>query len=217
MKLTFIRTSVLLALALGGCGGKATFELGGPVINLSYEGLELTNMQNGDKVVVHVPTPAGADTRFTLPKTINYGDLYDVRITAQPDNEDCGIAYGSDTAGRLAAINIVVSCTVRSFLIGGTVSGLREVADATPTGLVITNGTDQRTIEVNGTYAMPAPVAYGSTYAVVIVQQPKDKICTVAPAYASGTLQTTLTSTGITTNPVDKINIDCVDIPPSNI
>ena len=214
MKLTFICTSVLLALALGGCGGgKATFELGGPVVKLYYPGLVMTNVKNGDTVAVAVPATPGADTTFKLPRTVEYGDLYDVQITAQPANEDCAVGRGADTAGRLSTISIIVSCAVKTFPIGGVVSGLRATADATPTGLVITNGTDQRTIEADGAYLMPTAVEFGATYGVTIVTQPTGKTCTIKNA--SGVVNTTsvagtVTTGPVYTNPVNNIDITCV-------
>ncbi|MES2316412.1 MAG: hypothetical protein V4631_02870 [Pseudomonadota bacterium] len=215
MKLTFTRTSALLALALGltACGGKATFDLGGPVTGLAYPGLVLTNASNGDTVAVAVPTPAASVTSFKLPKTIEYGTAYKVSITAQPIHQTCVLARGAGTAGRLATISIQVDCAVQEFTIGGTVTGLRDVADTTPTGLKITNGADIMAIEINGVYALPTPVAFGKTYGVSIVSQPTGKTCTIANP--SGTVNTVATPNPVTTvpvitDPVNNINISCV-------
>lgn len=214
MKLTFTRTSALLALALGltACGGKATFELGGPVTGLEYPGLVVTNSSNGDTVAVAVPSPLG-NTTFKLGKTIEYGEAYNVTVTAQPIHQTCVLSRGADTAGRLATISIQVDCAVQQFAIGGTVTGLRDVADATPTGLTITNGADILAIEKNGVYALPTPVAFGKTYGVTIVTQPTGKTCTIANP--SGTVNTVatpnvVTNVSVITFPVDNINISCV-------
>jgi hypothetical protein len=204
MKLTFTRASALLALALGlsGCGGKATFELGGPVTGLAYTGLEITNITNGDKKIV-----ATTDTSFKLGQTLEYGQVYDVQITAQPANQTCVLSGGADTAGRLSSISIPVTCVVQTFTIGGKVTGLVDVAGTTPSGLVVTNGTDKLAIEINGAYVMPTRVPYDQPYGVTIVTQPTGKTCTVSNP--SGVVKTVTNSLG-TTNPVDNINIDCV-------
>lgn len=207
MKLTLTRASVLLALALGlsGCGGKATFQLSGPVTGLVYSGLVITNTTNGD-----VKAVAPTDTTFKLDQTLEYGQVYNVQITAQPANQTCALSGGADTAGRLSSISIPVVCVVQTFTIGGTVSGLVDTAGTTPSGLVVTNGTDKLAIEVNGAYTMPAKVAFDQLYGVTIVTQPTGKFCTISNP--SGKVQTVALSVGYS-NPVDNINISCVPAP----
>lgn len=210
MKLTFTRTSALLALAFGltACGGgKATFELGGPVTGLVYPGLVITNVVNGDTVTVAPPVPAG-NTTYKLGKTIEYGTAYDVKITAAPAHQDCVLSGGTDTAGRLASISIRVDCIVQAFTIGGTVTNLKETGTATATGLVITNGADKLAVEKNGVYVMPNKVAYDASYGVAIVAQPTGQTCTIVNS--SGTVKTTQNSVGIA-DPVNNINISCVN------
>ncbi len=212
MKLTFMRTTVLLALALGlsACGGKAKFDLGGPVTGLVYEGLIITNIDNGDATTVHVPTPVGAATTFKLGQSLDYGQVYNVQITSTPAHQTCSLFSGADTAGRLSAISIAVTCSVQTFTIGGTVSGLRDVADTTPTGLVITNGADKLAVEINGAYIMPTKVPFAMAYGVTIVTQPTGKVCTIANP--SGFVKTVQLSVGVT-DPVNNIDISCVAAP----
>lgn len=212
MKLTFTRASALLALALGlsGCGGKATFELGGPVTGLAYTGLEITNTTNGDKKVV----PA-TDTNYKLGQTLEYGQVYDVQITKQPDNQTCALSGGADTAGRLSSISIPVVCVVQTFPIGGTVDGLNEPAAGTSSGLQVTNGTDKLAIDKNGAYSMPTAVPYDQLYGVAILQQPTSgQICTIDNP--SGQVKAVRTITGTAdapvvtiTNAIENINIHC--------
>lgn len=215
MKLTLTRASALLALALGltACGGKAKFELGGPIVGLAYGGLVITNATNGDSVTVEKTA-----TSYKLSKTLEYGQPYDVSITKFPEHQNCTLFGGKDTAGRLASISIGVQCTVLTFPIGGTVTGLTEKTDNTPTGLRITNGADTVAIEKNTTastkYVMPTPVAYGQAYGVAIVSQPTGQTCSIANA--SGTLATELVTPAVGDTPavysgvVENINITCV-------
>lgn len=212
MKLTFTRTSALLALAFGltACGGgKASFELGGPVNGLVYPGLVITNVINGDTVTVAPLVPAGSTT-FKLAKTIEYGETYNVQITASPAHQECVLSGGNDTAGRLASISIQVDCAVQTFAIGGSVTNLKETGTADATGLQITNGPDKLAVEKNGTYVMPNKVAYDASYGVTIVSQPATQICTIVNP--SGTVKSTQTSVGVV-NPVNNININCVAKP----
>jgi hypothetical protein len=213
MKLTFTRASVLLALAIGltACGGKASFQVTGPVTGLLYDGLVITNVINGDTVTVAKPAAAAnGATTFTLAKSLDYGQSYDVRVTTEPDHESCTLYSGKDTAGRLATINITVACAVDEFAIGGTVSGLQAIAGSTPSGLVVANGTDRLALEVNGTYVMPAKVGYDQSYNVVIISQPTGKTCTIAhPSDIVKSIQHTLT----VELPVNNIDITCVANP----
>lgn len=173
MKLSLLRPSLLLALAvaLTACGGKATFEVQGPISQLVYSGLVLTNAANGDTVTV----PAGATT-FKMSKTIEYGTEYNVSVTTSPAHQLCAAVNGKDTAGRMASINISVSCKLNEFTIGGAVSGL------TVDGLVLINGSnDQVTVAKDAVaYTFPAAVKYDVTYGVTVLKQPTGLNCSVA-------------------------------------
>lgn len=224
MKLTYTRASALLALALGlsACGGKATFDVGGPITGLKYEGLKITNATNGDSVTVEPPAAsAGGVTSYKLGTKLEYGQPYNVSITSMPKHQNCTLFNGADTAGRLATINIGVACTVLAFPIGGSVSGLtyRDPAtDTTSTRLKITNGADTLVIEKDtvspAIYALPTAVPYGLDYGVAIVSQPTGQTCTIANA--SGTVLTEIIpgvppAADKVENQVTNININCVN------
>ena len=179
MKLSFLRPSLLLALAvaLTACGGKATFDVQGTITGLVYSGLVITNRANSDTVTV----PAGATT-FKLSKSIEYGTEYDVAVTTTALHQDCSIGNGvnpgngKDTAGRLASINIIVTCRLNAFSIGGAVSGLS--AD----GLVLVNGSgDQVAVAKAATaFNFPTAVAFDSTFGITVLKQPTGLTCRVA-------------------------------------
>lgn len=238
MKLTFTRASVLLALALGlaACGGKATFELTGPVTGLVYPGLVITNKSNGEvlsvepKPVVVSPTTGrrtATDTSYRMSRTLEYGQSYDLQLTGIPAHQNCTIFGGADTAGRLASLSIPIQCTVQSFAISGAVTGLTErTAEDKSARLTVTNGGDTLVIEKNTTtaapkYVMPTAVAYDDPYAVVIAQQPAGQTCTVANA--KGVIKTVVTpgvivppattAPDVVTGLVDNIDITCVNNP----
>ncbi|MES2015115.1 MAG: hypothetical protein V4484_01365 [Pseudomonadota bacterium] len=213
MKLTFTRASVLLALAIGltACGGgKASFQVAGTVTGLTYDGLVITNATNGDTYTVTKPAADknGART-FALSKSLDYGQTYDVRITQQPEHETCTLYGGQDTAGRMAAINLVVVCAVHQFTIGGTITGMPPTAGATASGLVLANGTDHLAVEISGAYVMPTKVPYGNSYHVGIASQPAGKTCAiVTPGTEVGTVKSIQHLLTVEL-PVDNINIDC--------
>lgn len=211
MKVTFMRTGVALALVLGmaACGGgKATFSLTGKVTGQAYNGLVLTNQKNGDTLTINAPTGSNVDVPFAMPKVVEYGEEYDVQVTAQPANQTCTWSRGADTAGRLDAINIIVNCTINTFSIGGTVTGLTDTAGTTASGLVIANGADRLAIEKNGAYTMPSAVAFGAPYGVAILSQPTNPARTCRVENPTGTVNTHPVN-GVNVGVVNNINIIC--------
>lgn len=182
MTSNFIRPALALALALAlaGCGGKASFPVSGGISGLAYDGLVLTT--NGMDLAV----PANSTT-FRFANSLSYGDAYSVVPKSQPQHQTCTVgaftnasghtfASGSDTAGRLAVIDIGVSCSLNSAALGGSITGL------TSDGLVLTNGSNGGTVAPAAaatTFALPA-VAYGVTYGVTVLTQPASNTCSVS-------------------------------------
>ncbi len=178
MSLSFLRPTLLLVLVAGltACGGKAEFDVAGTITGLEYDGLVLTNNKNGDTTTV----TKGA-TSFKMPTRIEYGTEYDVAVKTQPAHQTCGIPQftAKDTAGRLATINIPVSCAVNQFAIGGKVTGL------TVAGLVLANAGDEVTVPKDATaYTFPTLVPYNNSYTVGVLTNPPGLKCTVVNSSA---------------------------------
>ena len=174
MKSSFLRPALALALAVGlvACGGKATFGINGSVIGQAYPGLVLTS--NG----IDVPIAVGATT-YSFPGSLEYGDPYDVVVKTNPPHQTCETdpQTKSGTAGRTAAINVAVQCFLNTFSVGGKITGL------TTEGLVLTNGTTGGTVTVvkdATVFAFATPVAFGQSYGVTVLTQPKGQTCSVA-------------------------------------
>jgi RNase P/RNase MRP subunit p29 len=173
MKSSFLRPALALALAAGlvACGGKATFGINGTVIGQAYAGLVLTN--NG----TDLPIALGATT-YSFPGSIEYGEPYEVTVKTNPPNQTCETdpQTRSGTAGRTATINVAVQCVINTFSVGGKITGL------TTEGLVLTNGTTGGTVTVvkdATVFAFAAPVAFGQSYGVTVLTQPKGQTCAV--------------------------------------
>jgi hypothetical protein len=208
MKSSLVRTGIAAALVaiLAACGGKESFTVRGTITGLAYGGLELVNGSE----TIH---PAAGATTFAFETELPYGATYDVKIPEEPLvppntvpvkknplHQDCKVSNGADTAGRLAAINVIVTCTTNTYSIGGIVTGL------TTDGLVVINGSSQqRAISKPGagttgdyTYLFTSPIAYGTSYGVTVFKQPTGQNCVVSNA------------TGIMGDaPVGNINIHC--------
>ena len=87
----------------------------------------------------------------------------------------CMVLAESGARAGLAAIDVGVFCSLNSYAIGGTITGL------TSEGLVLTNGSVGGTFTATATataFTLPA-VAYGSTYGVSVLTQPANDVCTV--------------------------------------
>jgi hypothetical protein len=184
MKLSFLRSSALAValLAVAGCGGKAQFELGGPVVDfggvitpVKFGGMVITNSKTGATVTV----PAGA-TSYKLPGTISYGEEYVVTVTTSATHMDCATSSGTDTAGRLATISIPVACALKTYALKGNITGI-------PTGgLTLTNGSNEKLViakpadSAASAFAFQIPVPYGSSYGITVLPTADGKTtCTV--------------------------------------
>jgi len=145
-----------------------TYSLGGSISGLSASGLVLEN--GSDTLAVS----SGA-TSFTMPTPVPYGATYAVTVKTQPVGLTCTVSNGNSTMPAGPVTSVVVSCSVNTYTVGGTISGLAE------SGLVLANGTDTLSVASNAVmFTMPTGVASGSTYDVVVQTQPASQTCTVS-------------------------------------
>jgi uncharacterized repeat protein (TIGR03803 family) len=156
------------------CTGQP-FSLGGTIAGLgNFTGLTLANGTDTLNV-------SAGSTTFSMPTPVNFGTAYSVTAKTAPVGLTCTVAVGSGTMPAANVTTVAVTCSEQSYSLGGRLSGL------TSSGLVLANGTD--TLHVTSgatTFAMPAKVAYTSSYAVVVQTQPSTDTCTVANG--SGTM-----------------------------
>ena len=190
----FARSALAASLlALAACGGSSDnppLTLSGTVSGLTTSGLELTS--NGATLEI----AAGA-TSFDFGPIISEGVGYDVTAPLQPAGQACTVTNGSGVASTANVSNVVVTCSDRTFTVGGTISGL------TASGLVLANGDDTLSVPAGAsTFTLPTGVAYGSSYAVTVTTQPTGLTCDVTNG--TGTIGTTA---------VTNIAVKCTDPP----
>ncbi|GGB95308.1 hypothetical protein [Pseudoduganella buxea] len=179
MKAKFL-APIALVLAVAGCGGKASFTVGGSIAGLTNSGLVLTN--NGERITV----PAGA-TSYSFPTSIEYGNEYTIAFEKQPDHQTCIAAAGNSTlkgaAGYTETINVPLTCSINTFKLSGTVTGL------TAAGLVIANGNGSELPIAKDAkdFAYPDSIASQTTYGLAVITQPAGLTCTVTNG--TGTMQ----------------------------
>jgi hypothetical protein len=139
---------------------------------------------------VNLEIKAGA-TSFNFGPIITTGYGYDVTAPNQPAGQLCTVTNGSGIATTDVS-NVVVTCSNKTFNIGGTISGL------TAAGLVLANGTDTLSVPAGAaSFTMPTAVAYGSEYTITVTTQPTGLTCDVANG--TGTVGTaTVTNVAVT-------------------
>lgn len=153
------------------------FTIGGQVNQLQGSGLVLQdNLGNG---VVDKLTITGNGS-FTFATPVATNGAYAVTVLTQPSNptQDCVVVNGSGNASNNVG-NIVVTCSVGTIPIGGSVVGLDG------TGLtLLDNGGDSLVITGNGPFTFPTLLASGAQYNVTIAAQPTgpSQICAVSNA-----------------------------------
>lgn len=138
-----------------------TYTLGGTITGLTQSGLVLSN--GSDRLAV----ASGAGS-FILGGPVPFDAGYDVQVQTQPSYESCTVSQGTGTMPAGAVNDAAVTCSVATYTIGGSVSGL------TRSGLVLLdNAVDPTSIAANATqFSMATGIAYGSAYDVTVGTQP---------------------------------------------
>jgi hypothetical protein len=139
-----------------------TFTISGTVSGLAGSGLVLQN-NGGDDVGVQ------SDGGFAFATKIPSGSQFSVTVKTQPENppQACSVQNGSGTVADADIGNVTVTCVLREFTIGGTLSGLSG------SGLVLANnGGDFLTPTADGPFTFPTALLTGQPYNVTVQNPP---------------------------------------------
>ncbi len=181
--------AVCLAFGCGGGGDNGpdtppppppppTFTVGGTVTGLTGTGLVIRNNGSNDLTI-----PAAA-TSYTFPGSNGSGSGYNVTIKTQPTgpSQACVVSNGTGTISG-ANVSVPVTCTVNTFAVGGTITGL------TGTGLTLLLNGGSPLVVASGTGGFSFPnITSGSNYAVTIGTQPSNPVQNCTIANGSGTV-----------------------------
>lgn len=187
------RTAAVLGAIFGlGCGGgndgpggtqpppppAPTYTVGGPVSGLTGSGLILQNNSANDLAV------AQGATSYTFPGSFSAGSPYAITVKTQPTgpSQSCAVANGS---GQISNANVQapVTCTVNSFAVGGTITGLFGNGLA----LQLNGGSPLQVAAGTGGFSFP-PIASGTAYTVSVSAQPTGPAQTCTVANGTGTV-----------------------------
>ncbi|HKX46780.1 MAG TPA: hypothetical protein VJP77_08760, partial [Planctomycetota bacterium] len=191
-----------LSNATGTVGGAAvtnvdvlcqtTYFVSATVSGLSGAGLTL--VLNGG-----APLAVPANGAYTFPTPLVDGQAYAVTIGTQPTGQVCILANASGTIAGADVTNVTGTCSA-AFTVGGTVTGL--AAGGLVLKLDSSVGDDQLlTLNSNGLFAFPTPVANGATYDVTVDTEPPGQVCNVTNG--SGTVSGAA---------VTDVQVDCVSV-----
>lgn len=163
-------TDVAVTCVTGG------FSIGGAVSGLTGSGLVLQN-NGGDDLAI---TASG---NFVFAGQVASGAPYNVTVRSQPTSpsQTCSVADPAGTVAGANVTNVTVTCATNVFTIGGTTTGLAG------SGLVLQlNGSNDRAITTNGSFAFPNAVPSGTPYVVSVRTQPSNPSQTCSIANATG-------------------------------
>jgi uncharacterized repeat protein (TIGR03803 family) len=112
---------------------------------------------------------------------VAFGSPYAVTVQTQPNGYVCSLANASGTMGPAPVTNVTVTCSIITYTVGGTITGLAK------NGLTLSNGTDHLVVLANATtFTMTMGVANGGTYNITVTTHPVAVQCTVTNS--SGTI-----------------------------
>ena len=160
-------------------GGNSTvistsaYTIGGNVSGLASGSLTL--LMNGTG-----PFNVTANGAFVFPTQVS--STYAVTVGTQPVGQVCTVSNGSGSGVTANVSNVSITCSARTYTIGGTVTGLAAGSQVT----LNDNGADPATVTASGAFTFTTPVAYSGGYAVTVGTQPTGQTCTVSGASGSG-------------------------------
>jgi N-acetylneuraminic acid mutarotase len=145
-----------------------TYNIGVTASGVSATGLVLQD-NGGDNLSISM----NGTINFNAP--VASGSNYAVTVLTPPLGETCTIGNGSGTIVSSNVSNVSVTCTINSYPIGGTLSGLL----GGHTVVLQDNAGNSATLSANGTFSFSTPVLSGSNYAVTVLTQPSGQNCAV--------------------------------------
>ncbi|WP_440030238.1 hypothetical protein, partial [Chromobacterium amazonense] len=192
MRLVLSIILLLLTACSSESGTSRSFTIGGTLTGLAI-GQQVVLRNNGSDTLTI--TTNGA---FQFATLIAYGGQYSVTVAQSPAGQTCSIANESGEGAGIQStvMSVQVVCSNQAYQIAGRLSGLRTGQQV----ILENNGSDTLTINANGTFKFPTPIARGGSYEVTVAQSPAGQTCSSANQSAAGVA---------IQNDVDTVQIVC--------
>jgi 6-phosphogluconolactonase (cycloisomerase 2 family) len=144
------------------------YTIGGTVSNLV--GSVVLQNNGGNNLSVSANGP------FAFSTPLVNGAPYAVTVLTQPSEQICTVGSGTGNVPGANVTSVSVNCVTKTYTIGGTVSNL--------VGSVVlrNNGGNNLTVTASGPstpFTFSTPLINGAAYAVTVLTQPTEQICTV--------------------------------------
>ncbi len=160
----------------------SVYIIGGQVSGLTASGLVLA--LNGK----YTQSVSANATSYQFTQTLASGSAYQITVSAQPTGETCTVISSSGTiAGNVTAAN--VSCSVNTYSISGTISGL----SSSGLQLQFYAAGQKLAIAAGATTFTYGNVPYGTNVAMNVVNQPYWEWCTPGSSNYSGPISGNIT------------------------
>jgi 6-phosphogluconolactonase (cycloisomerase 2 family) len=179
-----------------------TYTIGGTISGLTGQ---VTLVNNGDVANALNVNSNGA---FTFAAPVNYGGSYAVTVGTNPVGQVCtvdpGTASGSNVTANVTSVSI--TCSVATFTISGTVTGLLSGQQVT----LNNNGANPTTVNADGSFSFSTPVAYNGGYAVTVGTYPTAEYCSIANGSGTG-VQANVTNVTVNCRPEVAYVVNATD------
>jgi hypothetical protein len=184
-----------------GPDAPGSYAIGGKVSGLTGAGLILQD-NDGDNLAI------ATNGSFTFATRLSSGSAYSVTVFSQPTAQTCTVKAGSGTVAGADVTTVRVTCTaLKSYTVGGTLTGLVPGDGGTNSVVLQDNLSDDLSVTANGSFTFAAPVLDGAGYSVTVLTDPTlpPETCGVSTTTASGT---------VSSSDVTNVSVTCV--PPTN-
>ncbi len=145
-----------------------TYTVGGSLAGLT-EGTVVLQNNGGDDLSLT------ADGGFEFVTALTDGSNYLVTVSAQPAGLTCAVANESGAISGANVTDIAVTCTLNTYTVGGTLSGLSG-----GTVVLQNNDGDDLSLSANGSFTFATAVPQGGAYSVTVAGQPVAQTCVVS-------------------------------------
>lgn len=112
---------------------------------------------------------------FSFASRVSHLGSYTVTVGTQPIGQTCSVINGHGTAVSNDVSNLVISCSVSTYSISGTLHGLPAGAQVT----LLNNGADPLTLSADGAFMFSTPVVHNGGYNVIVTTPPNGMRCTI--------------------------------------